>query len=444
MFLENVKLALSSIAANKLRSFLTMLGIIIGIAAVIAIMTVGNSQTEQVREQYSQFGTNNIEMYMWLKDGVQVEETDDTSKYQPNFTHQMIEDLLAQYGDKLAGIATNCYMNGGTVKPYGNTDQDKIYANVSLQGVNPGYFVVNNQSVRVSYGHYFRGKEAQANSYVCIVSDKLVDNLFSDVNGDYDKALGQKVTVPLATDEEGNTTTGDYTIIGIYNYNMSDYDMDGQGGMSAASLKDIYTDMYIPYLNALQYVTDSYSKNITDISMRVKTGEDVLTLSDDIQNFMTAELGDDSNFEVQVSNNKEWIEETDKSMRQQTLTITLIGAIALLVGGIGVMNIMTVSITERTREIGTRKALGAPNGDIRMQFITEAVIICIIGGIIGIAAGVVTGVIMCKYVQQIPVYVSWQSVIGSFLVSLAIGVFFGYYPANKAAKMDPIEALRYE
>ena len=108
------------------------------------------------------------------------------------------------------------------------------------------------------------------------------------------------------------------------------------------------------------------------------------------------------------------------------------------------MNIMTGSITERTREIGTRKALGAPNRDIRMQFITEAVIICIIGGLIGIAVGIGIGAIACKAVQHIPMVMSWKSVLGSFGVSLAIGVFFGYYPANKAAKMDPIEALRYE
>ena len=440
---ENIKLAFASIAANKLRSFLTMLGIIIGIAAVIAIMTVGNSQTEQVREQYASFGTNNVDVYMWLANEIEVDDTQsdesgDNSKYIPNFTEEMMSSMLQTYGSQIEAIAvTNWMSGGGKAVRSGAPDSEDKYANVSLQGVNPGYFTVNDSQAPIVAGRIFGGKELQSDSYVCIVSDKLVNNLF---DGDANKALGQKITIPMSTDDAGNETTADYTIIGVYTLNMGDYGYDG----SISSEKDLNTTVYIPYLNAMTYTTGASSRALNSFTLKVKTGEDVISFSDDLQAYLTGLLGDDTNFQIYVSNNKQWIEEADASMKQQVMTITLIGAIALLVGGIGVMNIMTVSITERTREIGTRKALGAPNRDIRMQFITEAVIICIIGGLIGIAVGIGIGAVACKAVQHIPMVMSWKSIAGSFGVSLAIGVFFGYYPANKAAKMDPIEALRYE
>ena len=296
---------------------------------------------------------------------------------------------------------------------------------------------MNDAEAPIQAGRIFQKNELGSDSCVCIVSDKLVNNLF---DGDVNKALGQKITFPVSMDEDGNETTAEYTIIGVYTMNMSYYGFDG----GVNSEKDIYTTVYIPYLNSLSYAKGAGSRALNNFTLKVKTGEDVISFSDELQSYLTGLLGENSNFQVHVSNNKQWIEEADASMKQQVMTITLIGAIALLVGGIGVMNIMTVSITERTREIGTRKALGAPNRDIRMQFITEAVIICIIGGLIGIAVGIGIGAIACKAVQHIPMVMSWKSVLGSFGVSLAIGVFFGYYPANKAAKMDPIEALRYE
>ena len=437
MLKENIKLAFASIAANKLRSFLTMLGIIIGIAAVIAIMTVGNSSTEQVREQYASFGTNNVSVYMWLSNEVSVDgESTDNSQLIPSFTEEMMTKMLNTYGNQIEALAVTKYIGGGgKAKPTGKTVADSVYANVSIIGVNPGYFTVNSSSP-ISAGRVFSSRELSEDSMVCIVSDKLVNNLF---DGDPQKALGQSITIPMSTDSAGNEVTADYSIIGVYTMNMSDY-----GEMSSTSEKDLYSTVYIPYLNAVSYVTGASSKALNDFTLLVKTGEDVIAFSNELQAYLTGLLGEKSNFTIYVSNNKEWIEQAEQSMRQQVLSVTLVGAIALLVGGIGVMNIMTVTITERTREIGTRKALGAPNRDIRMQFITEAVILCFIGGIIGIAVGVGIGIGVCQGVQHIPPVLDWKSVAVSFGVSVAIGVFFGYYPANKAAKMDPIEALRYE
>lgn len=436
---ENIKLAFASIAANKLRSFLTMLGIIIGVASVISIMTLGNSETAQTQAQYASFGTNRVDVYLWLSSDVSVDDTSsDNSQFIPNITEEMMTNMLKAYGDRIKAISVEQYMNGGKAQLAGGKASDDVYANVSVEGVNPGYFTVEDSNVPITAGRIFGSNEVSEDSMVCVVSDKLVNNLFE---GDVNQALGQRITVPLTTDEAGNETTGDYTIIGVYSYNMTG---TRGGSTSANSEKDVYTTVYIPYLNAKSYVTSASSQALNYFSLEVKTGEDVIAFSDELQAFLTGLLGDKTNFQFTVSNNKQWIEEASADLKKKVMNTTMIGAIALLVGGIGVMNIMTVSITERTREIGTRKALGAPNRDIRMQFITEAAILSLLGGIIGIVIGIGISIVGCLAVEHIPLVMSWQSIAGSFGVSLAIGVFFGYYPANRAAKMDPIEALRYE
>lgn len=435
MLLENTKLALASIAANKLRTFLTVLGIIIGVASVIAIMTIGDSTTAQSMESYARFGTNNVSVAMYISDATAIDTSEGSENYIANFSEDMLLKLLQAYGDKIDAISVAQYMNASGKATVAGAATEDIYAYVYLQGVNSGYFEVESMSVPIIAGHVFTAKEMEEQSYYCIVSDKLVNNLFQ---GDTEKALGQKITVPVNMDESGNVQTADYTIVGVYQLDMSDmYDMGG-------SEKDITTQVYIPYLNAKTYSSDKQQNALSYFTIKIRTGEDVLSLTTEIAAFLNSLLDENSVFQVEAYNNQSWIETMEQEERQQTVTTALIAAIALLVGGIGVMNIMTVTITERTREIGTRKALGAPNRDIRLQFITEAVIICIIGGAIGILSGVSAGWIACRFIKNIPMVLSWESVLGSFAVSFAIGVFFGYYPANKASKMEVIDALRYE
>lgn len=435
MLIENIKLSLASIAANKLRTFLTMLGIIIGVASVIAIMTIGDSTTAQTMESYARFGTNNVNVYMYIGDVSAIDTSDDNESYIASFSEDMMQKFVQAYGSRIDAVAVSYYMNGyGKATLAGASTEDE-YASVYPIGVNSGYFEVESRDLPIVAGRIFTEREQGEQSYYCVVSDKLVNNLFG---GSTDKALGQKITIPVNIDDAGNSQTADYTIVGVYQYDMSDnYQL-------SSSEKDIQTAVYVPYLNAKAYATSKQQQAVNSFVVKIKTGENVMALTDEIQAFLSGLLDEDSIFQIDVYNNQSWIEEAEQQERQQTTTTTLIGAIALLVGGIGVMNIMTVTITERTREIGTRKALGAPNRDIRMQFITEAVIICIIGGIIGILCGVGAGVIACRFVKQIDMVLSWKSVLGSFGVSFAIGVFFGYYPASKAARMDPIEALRYE
>jgi len=427
MLIENIKLAFSSLAANKLRTFLTMLGIIIGIASVIAIMTVGNSQTRENERQMAIFGINTVEVYMWMNGDYTEEELSDISRYVPEFTQEMMQSMAAKFADRIEAVAVNTYL-GYTTAGIEGQDITKVYANGDVQGVNPGYFTVNSAAVPIVEGG-LSGAKNSASDYSAVVSDLLVENLFG---GDFRKALGSKIRLTLNGDQ-----VLDYTITGIYRYQMG-------GRIDAASRKDIATTIYVPYANALTLLKDEFAKKISSFQVSVMPGEDVIAFTSELQSYLTGLLGKDSRYEIACYNNQEWINDVNENMRKQTLSITMIGAIALLVGGIGVMNIMTVSITERTKEIGTRKALGAKNGAIRMQFITEAVIICLLGGLIGMIAGVAAGYVVCRFVQNIPVSMSLSSVLISFVFSFAIGVFFGYYPANRAAKMDPIEALRYE
>ena len=173
-------------------------------------------------------------------------------------------------------------------------------------------------------------------------------------------------------------------------------------------------------------------------------GIDVNAFVTETQDFFNKYYENSKDFEIWAYSMNSYMEEINSVMGTTTLAISVIAGIALLVGGIGVMNIMLVSITERTREIGTRKALGAPNSSIRIQFIVESIVICLIGGIIGMILGILMGYGGIKLIQSTVFAVSVKSVLLSIGFSMAIGVFFGYYPANKAAKLDPIEALRYE
>ena len=427
MLFENMNMAFSAIRVNKVRSFLTMLGIIIGISSVIAIMTVGQSLTYTMTESMSAMGVNNITVALQQKP--QEEETTEEgmafgggvgrvmAQEEDYFTREMLENYCETYAGSVAGISVTEGLGQSKLQEKG------LYANVYITGTSLGYFLAND--LELLDGRYFSQAEMDEGRKVAMVSNIVVDNMFG---GDMDKAIGSMLQVNLGDKYY------DFAVIGVYEYEQSAM------GMSLVSEKDTQTDFYIPLKTAQEI---SHSQGFAQFTVIIGDGVDSDAFADTTANFFAPYYRNNRDFQPMAFSMASMVEIMADMMSTVTTAIAVIAGIALLVGGIGVMNIMLVSITERTREIGTRKALGAPNSAIRLQFIIESIVICLIGGMIGIALGVVLGMSAAKLLGAAATP-SVGGILLSLGFSMAIGIFFGYYPANKAAKMDPIEALRYE
>ena len=431
LFVENIRLAFSSLFANKMRAFLTMLGIIIGISSVIAIMTVGNSLTINLSDEMSSMGASNITVYLQTKEeeedrrsaeegfefgsgGISLHQTTEDDL----FTREMLTNFTETYADEVVAISASETVNEGQIT-LGNR-----YANVSVMGASGGYFLSEN--VELVAGRFFSSRESTEKKMVGILSDRAVEKLF---DGDNDKAIG--AMLPLSV---GDRYT-EVAVVGVYKYEESSF------GPMFSGLSEVRTNLYIPLPTAMEMThTPGYASFTVVADQEVDPDEFVNT----IVSFFKPYFRSNRYFGPSAFSMASLVESFTSMMGNLTTAISIIAGIALLVGGIGVMNIMLVSITERTREIGTRKALGAPNSAIRMQFIIEAVVICLVGGAIGVILGIVLGSVASSALLNTPAKPSLFSILLSFGFSAAIGVFFGFYPANKAAKMDPIDALRYE
>ena len=422
---ESIRLALEGLKANKMRAILTMLGIIIGIAAVIGILTVGDGLSGYINNTMSELGASSIIVTLQEKEREAVSSDAMMSMMtmkQPEtsdlMTPEMIAAMQKQFGDRIA--ATSLSESAGS----GKARDGRLYANVTAMGVNEGYFTVNN--VKLRDGRFLQQKDDDGRRMVCVVSDRLANNLF---DGDSEKALGQEVLVQFP----GGSYT--FRIVGIYTYEQSAI------SFSTASDKDIATSLYIPLSTAKQLT--GASRGYSMITVQAAVGESSTEVAAEVKNYLARYYRTNENYTVTAISMDTMISSVDSMMSTLSVAISVIAGISLLVGGIGVMNIMLVSVTERTREIGTRKALGATNSNIRLQFVVESAIICLIGGAIGIVLGAIMGYVGSRLLHN-AVLPGIGAIALAFSFSLAVGVFFGYYPANKAAKMDPIEALRYE
>ena len=418
---DNIRLAFSSLWANKLRALLTMLGIIIGIGSVIAIVTLGDSLTGSITDSLQGFGINNITVSLQRKS-----EDDETTggavrmfgmenpSSEDLFTNAMIEEFRTAYPDEIYAIALSQSLGSGQVQ------QDDTTVQVTAMGVNEEYALANN--VNLLHGRFV--KDSDGERQIAVVSDVFCESVFGTSGA---SVLGQEFELSV------NGQLLRFYVAGVY-----EYDDDGFVSMTGS---DPVTELYLP-LEAAQKLSGGET-GCQSFTVVASTDTDTTAFLEQVESFFASFYTRNESYTATASSMESMLEEMTGMLNTVKLAISAIAAISLLVGGIGVMNIMLVSITERTREIGTRKALGAPGFAIRMQFITEAVVICLVGGALGVALGVglgAAGAGLLGYAAK-PGLTAIGLAVG---FSMLIGVFFGYYPASKAAKMDPIDALRYE
>ena len=403
MYKESFLMAWASLIANKMRSILTMLGIIIGVAAVIALVSIGNGVKQDIQNSISSLGSNLLMVMPGAPRTPGVRPSAGSMKSLKVSDYEAIS--------KLDGVrAASPMTNGSYVVIY----QNKNWT-TSVSGVNANYLDVNNWSMKS--GRFLSEKNVQNRERVAVVGKTVVKNLFGD-----EDPVGAEIRVKNIP----------FRIIGVLN-------SKGSGAMG----NDQDDMVIIPYTTAMERV-----EGVDYLRMIYVVGKDengIDRLQSDIENLLRVRHGiKDTNlddFNIQNMNSiMETMEETTGTL---TLFLGAVAAISLVVGGIGIMNIMLVSVTERTREIGVRKALGATYSVIVTQFLIEAVVISLMGGIIGIILGIGSSKLI-GMASGMSTVISVPTIVMSFAFSMAIGLIFGIYPARKAAKLNPIDALHYE
>ncbi|MBQ7762063.1 MAG: ABC transporter permease [Flavobacteriales bacterium] len=400
-----VKIALRALNNNKFRGFLTMLGIIIGVASVIAMLAIGQGSKRSIRAQISEMGSNMIMIHPGgdMRGGVRRDPASmQTLKIED------YQDIATQttYVDKCSPSVSS---SGQVI--YGANN-----APTSVYGVNEEYLDIRKYSV--GQGDMFTPADIKSSAKVCIVGQTVVDNLFK--NGE--DPIGKVIRFNKIP----------FRIIGVLTakgYNSMGMDQDDL-------IIAPYTTIQKRVL-AITYLQSIYASAVSEEATDMAIGE----ISEILRTNHKLKAADEDDFTVRSQ--AELSSMLSSTTDMMTVLLACIAGISLLVGGIGIMNIMYVSVTERTREIGLRMSIGAKSRHILMQFLIEAVIISIAGGVIGVVLGVGVSAAI-KYIAGWPVYVQLWSVVLSFAVCSVTGIFFGWYPAQKASGLDPIEALRYE
>jgi putative ABC transport system permease protein len=400
-----IRIALKALQRNKLRALLTMLGIIIGVASVIAMVAIGQGSKQSIHDQLSNMGTNMITVQAAsnLNGGVKIAGS--------SFQTLTIKDIVA-----LQASPTYITEVSPSVSAKGQAINGALNWPTTMTGVAPEYMDI--RKLTIKDGIAFTASDVLTSAKVCLIGQTVIDNLFP--NGD--NPIGKVIRFDNIP----------FQIIGVLSpkgFNAFGQDQD-----------DI---LIAPYTSVQKRILASiYYQNIyASATSELVTDSAVSEMTRVLRESHRLTAAEDNDFTVRTQ--QELIATLSSTSGLLTVLLTVIAGISLVIGGIGIMNIMYVSVTERTREIGLRMAIGARGKDILLQFLMEAVIISLTGGVIGVLLGFLSTWLVTLLLKW-PTVVSESSVMLSFVVCALTGIFFGYYPAQKASRLDPIEALRYE
>ena len=404
-----MRVALSALTVHKLRSFLTMLGVVIGVGAVISLVAVGQGAQAQVVNQFQSLGANlltvsSAQNYGFSRQGLQQQTR--------SLTNADV-DAITALATTIKYIAPEYSSNNATVTYAGKT------TNTSISGVTPEYAPVRNWTL--SGGRFISAEDNANLATVVVLGQQVVKDLFGSATAN---PVGEVVRI----------NRQNYEVIGVLN-------AKGQNGPSNQDAV-----AFMPLRAAQLKLGGAGTNTLRTISLQVRSADEMDLAQAQVRGILRALHGLQASAadDFQIQNQADILSSVSQATGTFTTLLGSIAAISLLVGGIGIMNIMLVSVTERTREVGLRKAVGAKRNDILLQFLAEAMVLSVIGGALGVACGVGGAQLITPLLGGSKALVTPQSVGLALAVSLAIGIFFGLYPANRAARLNPIDALRYE
>jgi putative ABC transport system permease protein len=408
---ECMRSAVRALRANLLRSALTMLGIVIGVAAVIAMVAIGSGAQTRVADQIRSLGAN----LLLVQPG---SSRQGAVLLGAGSRHSLTEDDAVAIATEVPGVLTAAPTVAGNAHlVHGNLNWSTL-----IGGVTPDYLVARDWSL--AKGRSFTSEEIESAAKVVLLGTTVVEQLFPE-----EEALGQTVRIANVP----------FTVIGVL----------GEKGQASASGRD-QDDVALMPLTAAQLrvlgARSQVSRRAVDfIMVKARSTEAMAPVQQQIEQLLRQRhaIPPDAEDDFQVREPADAMEAQAAAARSITFFLASVASVSLVVGGISIMNIMLVSVTERTREIGLRQAVGARRRDIRNQFLIEAVMLCLLGGIAGIAAGIGAAIAIAELVGW-PIFVSALSIVVAFGFAGAVGVFFGFYPALQASRLDPIEALRFE
>lgn len=397
----------TSVTVNKSRSGLTVLGIVIGIASVIIMVAVGRGAQNTIESSIQSIGSN----LLIVRPGAERGPSSQVRGAQGSADSLTLKDVtvLTEKVSAIESVAPEVSSRGKQVTAEGQN------TNTSITGVTENYASVRNTAI--ASGTFISAANVKSLSKVAVIGPDVKTALFGEDAAD---PVGKKIRI-------GNT---DFTIIGM---------TVAKGGSGFGSSDDV---IYVPLTTAQQFfVGNDY---LSTINIKVKSGEDMATVSATATTALLAshKITDTTKADFSIMNQADIVATASSVTGTLTALLAAVAGISLVVGGIGIMNMMLTTVTERTREIGLRKAIGAEGRDIRMQFLFEAITLTFFGGALGIFIG--WGLSLVANAYGVTASVSTSSVVLAFVVSTAIGIVFGYYPASRASKLNPIEALRYE